>query len=118
MRFVSSASKSEISRKVSTWRSGRTRTCTGALGLMSLIATKPSARCRCSPSRTSMQKRQSSGGGNDPVLGHRGGADAHELPDRCIDEPRRVVVPVASPGAVDEHDVVHLAPPSSQAELV
>src|ERR1017187_7563408 len=105
MRFASSASNSETSRKVSTWRSGSTSTWTGASGLMSLIATKPSARWTWSPSRTSMQNRQSSGcGGKDPLLGDTGRAHADELSDRRVDEPRRVVVAVAAAWAVDEHD--------------
>ena len=41
----------------------------------------------------------------DPLLGHRVRADAHERPDRRVDEERRVVVAVAAAGPVDEHDV-------------
>ena len=86
---------------------GCTSTCTGACGLMSLIATNPSPRCTWSPSRTSVQKRQSSRcGGKDSLLGDRGGPNADELADRRVDEPRRVVVAVAAAGPVDEHDVV------------
>ena len=58
-------------------------------------ATKPSAARTWSPSRTSVQKRQSSGSA-DPLLGDRRAADAHELADRRVDEPRRVVVAVAA----------------------
>src|SRR3954471_15978336 len=96
-----------------------TSTCTGACGLMSLIATKPSAASTWSPSRKSRQNRQSSrGGGKDPFLGHAGRADPDELSDRRVDEPGRVVVAVAATWAVDEHDVLFLPAPAPQAELV
>ena len=47
---------------------------------MSRIATKPSAACTCSPSATSRQNRQSSGGdGNDALLGDSDGSRIQEL---------------------------------------
>ena len=58
-----------ISRNVSMCRSGMTSRCVSACGLMSRIATKPSAARTWSPSRTSLQKRQSSGTASDPLLG-------------------------------------------------
>src|SRR5512140_635373 len=85
---------------------------------MSAIATKPSAACTWSPSRTSMQKRQPSRGGKDALLGDARGADADELADRRLDEPRRVVVAVPTAGAVDEDDVLRLAHPPPDAQLV
>src|SRR5438094_2247090 len=119
MRAASSPPKADTSRNVSTWCSGMTRTCTGACGLMSLIATSPSAAWMWLPSRASLQKRQSSRcSGKDPLLGDAIGSDAHELADRRVDEPRRVVVAVASARAVDEHHVLDLRPPTLDAELV
>ena len=62
-----------MSRKVSTCRSGITSRCVSApAGVMSRIATKPSALRTWSPSRYSRQKRQSSGS-EDPLL-RRGSA--------------------------------------------
>src|SRR5947209_15021804 len=86
---------------------------------MSLIATKPSSALTWSPSRYRLQKRQSSCGvGKDPLLGDGLCADMHQFADRRVDEPRRVVVAVAAPRTVDEHDVLLLARPPAQAELV
>src|SRR6185436_9163747 len=102
MRFASSASNSEMSRNVSTCRSGRTRRWTGAFGLMSSTATNPSAALTCSPSRTSVQKRQSGCEANDSLLRDVVGPYADELTLRRLDEPRRVVVAVASARPVDE----------------
>src|SRR5512133_1968993 len=104
MRFASSGGNSQISRNVGTCRSGITSRCVSARGLMSFTATKPSPLRTWSPSRTSLQKRQSSGS-EDPLLRHGSAAHAHELADRCVHEPRRVVVAVPAPGAVDEDDV-------------
>src|SRR5690349_19189981 len=121
MRFASRASNSETSRNVSTWCSGSTSTCTGACGLMSLIATNPLPLCTYAPSRAMLQKRQSSRRfGKDPRLRHGRCAHAHELAHRRVDEPRRVVVAVAATGAVDEHRVeaAHLRVPAAQAQLV
>src|SRR6266487_6542526 len=72
---------------------------------MSRIATNPSVFATWSASRTSLQKRQSSGSENS-LLGDARSADADELADGCSDEPRRVVVPVAAAGAIDEDDVI------------
>src|SRR3954452_10131490 len=84
-----------------------TSRCTFACGLMSLIATKPSARATNAPSRTMLQKRQSSRCfGTDSLLGDGRSANAHEPADRRVDEERRVVVAVATAGAVDEDDVL------------
>src|SRR5687768_5373670 len=107
MRFASSGENSATSLKVSTWRSGRTRRCVSAFGLMSRIATNPSPLLTWSPSRASRQKRQSSLGSEDPLLRDGLGADPNELSDRCLraHEPRRVVVAVAAARTVDEHDV-------------
>ena len=54
--------------------------------------------------------------GKDPLLGDGRRADADELADRRVDEPRRVVVAVAAAGSVDEHDVLaaELALPAAQ----
>src|SRR3954447_6264343 len=119
MRRASSSGNSPTSRKVATWRSGRTSRWTGACGLMSRIATKPSAALTWSPSRTSVQKRQSSrGSGKDPLRGDALRTHVHELADRRVDEPRRVVVAVAASRPVDEHDVLGLARPAAEAQLV
>src|SRR6266550_6648275 len=72
---------------------------------MSRIATNPSVFATWSPSRTSSQKRQSSGSENS-FLGDARSADMDELADGCSDEPRRVVVSVAAAGAIDEDDVI------------
>src|SRR5262249_3626791 len=107
MRFDSWAWNSATSRNESTWCSGRISRCTGACGLMSLIATNPCVALTWSPSRTSLQKRQSSCGvGKDPLLADRASAHANEVADRRVDEEGRVVVAVATPGPVDEHDVL------------
>src|SRR4051794_16009850 len=121
MRFDSFASKAATSRKVSTWRSGITRTWTGACGLMSLIATKPLPLCTYAPSRAMLQKRQPSCCfGKDPLRGEAGGTNAYERADGRVDEPRRVVVAVPAAGAVDEDRIVaaELFAPSAQAEVV
>src|SRR3954451_11945033 len=121
MRLDSLASKASISRKVSTWRSGSTRTCTGACGLMSLIATKPFALCTYAPSGAMLSNRQSSRCfGTDSLLRRGGGADANERPDGRVDEPRRVVVAVAAARRVDEARVLgaELAAPARNAQLV
>src|SRR5919204_4494379 len=116
MRFASSGGNSATSRKESTCRSGSTRTCVAALGLMSCTATKPSARATWSPSLTSRQNRQSSGS-EDPLLRHGRRAGAHEAPDRSLEEPRRVVIAVAAAGPVDEDNVLgaNLLPPVGHA---
>jgi hypothetical protein len=49
--FVSWELNAEISLKLATWRSGMTSRWTGARGLMSRIATKPSVALTWSPSR-------------------------------------------------------------------
>src|SRR6266550_1610507 len=86
---------------------------------MSLIATKPSASRTWSPSLNKRQKRQSSGSEN-PLLGDRRRAHAHELPDASVDEPRRVVVAVAAARAIDQNDVfrAELRAPALEAGLV
>src|SRR6185436_20171953 len=94
-----------MSRKVSTWRSGRTSRCVSACGLMSRIATKPSVFATWSPSRASEQKRQSSGS-EDPLLHDRRSANRDELADGRVDEPGHVVGTVAPTRAVDENDVL------------
>src|SRR5262249_5610831 len=107
MCFVSEAWNSPISRNVSTCRSGMTRRCVSAFGLMSWIATKPLDFATYVPSRTMSQKMQPSRrDGKDPLLRDRLGADADELAHRSVDEERRVVVAVAAARAVDEDDVV------------
>src|SRR5207248_7925097 len=79
----------------------------------------PSALRTWSPSRTRSQKRQSSGSA-DPLLRYRRAAHAHELADRRVDEPGRVVVTVAAAGTVDQHDVLgaELAAPACEARRV
>src|SRR5919106_5936236 len=106
MRFASSALNSPTSRKVSTWRSGRTSRCTSAFGLMSLIATKPSALWTWSPSATSLQKRHSEESPTTPppdpldrdtrdsLFVDRDGAGTHQPSDGRVDEPGRVVVAI------------------------
>src|SRR5437763_9338487 len=121
MRLDSSAVKSAISRKLGTCRSGMTSRCVSACGLMSRIATKPSVAAMWSPSRYNRQNKQSSGS-EDPLLRDGGAANTYELTDRqrARDEPGRVVVPVAAPGAVDEDDVVapDLRVPAGEARFV
>src|SRR5580765_2033965 len=121
MRLDSLASKASTSRKVSTCRSGSTSTCTGACGLMSLIATKPFALCTYAPSRAMLQKRQSSRCfGTDALLRRRRPAHPHERADRRVDQPRRIVVAIATARPVDEHRVLHadLAAPAGETQLV
>src|SRR5919198_60638 len=119
MRFASSGANSPISRKLGTWCSGITSRWTSARGLMSLMATNPSADATWSPSRYSRQKRQSSAS-DDPLLRHARAADADELPDLGVNEPRRVIVAIASAGPVDEDDVLaaDLPPPPLAARRV
>src|SRR4051812_39289735 len=83
---------------------------------MSRIATKPSLFATWSPSSTSWQNRQSSGS-DDPLLGDLDATDADEPADGRVDEPWRVVVPVAASGAIDEDDVIcaDLLTPASEA---
>src|SRR2546423_8233887 len=116
MRFASSGGSSATSRKLSTWRSGRTSRWVSAFGLMSRIATKPSVFATWSPSRTRRQKRQSSGS-EDPLLRDVRATHPHERADRAGDAPRAIVVAVAAPGPVDEHGVLaaDLRPPPRQA---
>src|SRR5439155_1348008 len=105
IRFASSGGNWSISRNVSTWRSGMTSRCVSAFGLMSRTATNPSVSATWSPSRYSLQKRQSSGS-EDSLLRDRLRAHAHELADGSVHEPRRIVVPVAAAGSIDEDDVL------------
>src|SRR5215207_4201633 len=72
---------------------------------MSFTATKPSPSRTWSPSATSLQKRQSGCDTDNPLFAHLDRADADELTDGRVDEPRRVVVAVAPSRAVDEDDV-------------
>src|SRR5205085_11070952 len=106
-------------RKLSTWRSGRTSRWVSAFGLMSRIATKPSVFATWSPSRTSRQKRQSSGS-DDPLLGDVRATHPDEGADRSADAPRAVVVAVAAAGPVDEDGVLaaDLRPPPREARGV
>src|SRR6476659_2275735 len=115
MRLASSGENSPTSRKVSTCRSGITSRCVSAFGLMSRIATKPSAARTWSPSRATVQKRQSSGS-EDPLLRGAACPDAHQLADLPAHEPGRVVA-VAAAGPVEEHDVLasDLRAPASEA---
>src|SRR6187200_435921 len=86
---------------------------------MSSMATKPSAALTCSPSRTSLQKRQSGCEANDSLLGDVVRPNLHKLALRALDEPRRVVVAVPSPGPVDQHSLLapELSGPPSAAGL-
>src|SRR3954467_1738036 len=121
MRLDSLASKASTSRKVSTWRSGSTSTCTGACGLMSWIATKPFALCTYAPSRAMLQKRQPSRcDGNDSLLRYAPPANANERAYGRVDGKRRVVVPVPAPGSIDEHDILlaDLRAPAADLQLV
>src|SRR6187551_715741 len=119
MRFASSLSNSCTSRNVSMCRSGSTSRCTGAFGLMSSMATNPSPALTCSPSRTSLQKRQSGCDANDSLLGDVVRLHPHELPLRAVDEPGRIVVAVASPRTVDQHRLLvsELSGPPATARL-
>src|SRR5580765_5553895 len=121
IRFTSPPWNLEMSRKVSTWRSGMIRMCVSACGLMSLIATNPRVFATYVPSRTMSQNRQSSGGdGKDSLLRDGFGADADELSDGRLDEKRRVVVAVAAARTVDENDVgaAELRVPAPPLQLV
>src|SRR5439155_23285030 len=86
---------------------------------MSLIATKPSASRIWSPSLNNRQKRQSSGSDN-PLLLDRRRAHPHELTDGSVDEPRRVVVPVAAARSIDQNDILsaELRTPALKAGLL
>src|SRR5947208_15432817 len=95
--------------------------CTGACGLMSLIATNPFAWCTYAPSRAMSQKRQPSRCfGKHTLLGHAHTAHGDELAHRSVDQPRRVVVAVTAARSVDEHGVrrADLRVPAAQAELM
>src|ERR1044072_2753219 len=70
---------------------------------MSSIATNPSAALTCSPSRTSLQKRQSGCDANDALLRDAGRASPDDLSLRRVEEPGGVVVAVSAPWAVDEY---------------
>src|SRR4051812_16163290 len=100
------------------WRSGMTSKCVSAFGLMSRIATNPSAARTWSPVRASSQKRQSSGS-EDPLLRRFAGAGPDELADLAAHEPGRIVAAVAAARAVDQHDVLaaDLRAPEPQARL-
>src|SRR5262245_23636421 len=108
-----------MSRNVSTCRSGRTSRWTGALGLMSSIATKPSAAWTWFPSRTSLQKRQSGCEANDSLLGQVDGAHSDERALPRVYQPRRVVVAVPAARAIDENGLLaaELSRPSAPARL-
>src|SRR2546429_9607220 len=86
---------------------------------MPLIATNQSALRTGAPTLTSRQKSQSSGS-EDPLLRDPCRTDADELADRSVDQPRRVVVSVAAPWAIDEHEVLaaELRAPASEARPV
>ena len=76
------------------------------LGRGRLIATKPSAVWTWSPSSTRRQNRQLSGGdGKHSLLGDSDGPRPQELADLALEEPRRVVVGIAAPRAVDQHAI-------------
>src|SRR4051812_7082265 len=105
--LVSCELKAEMSLNVPTCRSGSTSRWTGARGLMSRMATKPSIALTWSPSRYRRQNRQSSwSGSEDPLLHDRSRADADQVTDGRVDEPRRVVAAVAAARSVDEHLVL------------
>ena len=104
IRPASSSGKSEISLNVSTCRCGSTRRCVSEIGLMSRIATKPSALCTWSPCATSRQKRQSSGGDGRMPSFERD--RAHRRPAHLgVQQPRRVIRPVPAARPIDEHTV-------------
>src|ERR1044072_890548 len=67
------------------------------------IATNPSAALTCSPSRTSLQKRQSGCDANDALLRDVVRPSPDELALRRVEEPGGVVVAVSTPWAVDEY---------------
>jgi len=52
-----------------------------------------------------MRQKMQSSGSEDPLLRHGDRARPHELADRTVDQPRRIVVAVAATGPIDE-DVV------------
>src|SRR5215213_883060 len=121
MRLASSASNAPTSRKVSTCRSGRIRRWVAAFGLMSRIATKPSAARTWSPSATRPQNRQSDDT-DDPFVGHVARPNTDEGADRRLrrDQPGRVVVAVPTARPIDEDGVEgpKLLPPAAPARLV
>src|ERR671911_432126 len=86
---------------------------------MSFTATKPSPSWTWSASATSLQKRQSGCDTDNPLFTHLDRADADELTDGRVDEPRRIVVAVAPSGAVDENDIGRsdLLAPAAPARL-
>src|ERR1044072_9358657 len=86
---------------------------------MSSIATNPSAALTCSPSRTSLQKRQSGCDANDALLRDVVRAGPDELALRRVEEPGGVVVAVSTPWAVDEHRLLpaHLPWPTPPAGI-
>src|SRR5579862_2463574 len=103
IRFASPLLSSETSRNVSMWRSGMTRMCVSACGLMSLIAMNPFVFATYAPSRTIAQNRHSSGrNGKDALLGDGLRTHADERADRRVDEERRVVVAVPAARTIDE----------------
>src|SRR5437868_6086204 len=87
---------------------------------MSWIATNPFDLATYVPSRTMSQNKQvSRGNGKDPLLGDGLRTYADELPQRRVDEERRVVVAVAAARPVDQDDVfaAELAAPAPLLEL-
>src|SRR5688572_28166668 len=82
---------------------------------MSFTATKPSALWTCSPSATSLQKRQSGCDTDHPFCTDVDRASTDEPADGGLDEPRRIVVSVPFPRPVYENEVGRadlLAPPA------
>src|SRR5581483_3320427 len=123
IRFASGSDSRPMSRNVSMCSSGITSRWTSAFGFASSIARSPSPRLTTvagSSPAWILQKTQSGSRGTDALLRHRRAADADELADGAVDEPRRVVVAVAATGPIDEDEVVgaDLLPPAAQARLV
>ena len=106
------------SRGRSTWRSGRTSRWVAGLGMMSRSrrSRRPTRRRR--PRGRGDRRGTPPSCGEHPLVGHRRATDANELADRDggIEEPWRIVVAVASPGAVDEHRILasDLRPPARE----
>ena len=104
--FASSAGNSPMSRKVSTCRSGITSRCVSACGLMSRSATKPSALCDVIALVERACRTDSRQAATIPSSVTAAARTRISSPTSPLDEPWRVVVPVATSGPIDEDDVV------------
>ena len=101
-------------------RSGMTSRCVCACGLMSRMATSRRSRRRGRPRGRACRRGSRAQAARMPSSVTRRAANADECADRCIDEPRRIVVAVAATRAVDEHNVISadLRAPAREAGFV